>query len=482
MSRVRYVCLSDLHAGSQYSLLTHWDPEAGRVQPAQTSPTLGAFAAALRAFLPRVSAPTPTLILLGDALDMAFSRLANTMMVFQRCIGALFPQDGPELFSKEVVFLPGNHDHSLWQAIKEQIQLAAVRENADGYETEFPLVTDLFAPPTHCSPLLTGLFRSMPHLASAEVRVAYPNWGLKGQSSTVILHHGHFVEGMYRAMSYIRRRLSGSDTPMTIERLEAENGGWIDFGWSTLGAGRLMSPDVVTLHSVMQSGRGADDFLGRIAEALAGGICARIPLGGEPKVKNSAVMLCKAILDATIGQGAELERLSYLDVLSPAGLEGLRWYLDEPLRRQIAAEPAEPLTFIFGHTHKPFEDEIVAASYSEPVRVFNSGGWMLDEPRLDTVQGASMILIDEDLNVAALRLFDCPVNGVATPVSVHGTGRHSDLGNPLLAPLRAALESTRGYWQTFSETAARELELRSRVMLEDVYWADQSAAHGRGLL
>lgn len=481
MSRVRYVCLSDLHAGSQYSLLTHWDPEAGRVRPLQTSPTLSAFAAALRAFLPRVSAPAPTLILLGDALDMAFSRLANTMMVFQRCIGALFPQDGPELFSKEVVFLPGNHDHSLWQPIKEQIQLAAVREKGEGYEAGYPPVTDLFAQPTHCSPLLTGLFRSMPHLASAEVRVAYPNWGLKGQSSAVILHHGHFVEGTYRAMSSIRRRLSGRNDPMTVERLEAENGSWIDFGWSTLGAAGL-APDVVTLYSVMQSGRGADDFLGRIAEALARGVCARIPLGGEPKVKNSAVMLSKAILDATIGQSAELERLSYLDLLSPAGLEGLRWYLDEPLRQQIATERAPPLTFIFGHTHKPFEDEIVATSYSEPVRVFNSGGWVLDEPRLDTVQGASMILIDEDLNVAALRLFNCPVNGVATPVSVHGTGRYSDIGNPLLAPLRAALESTRDHWQTFSETAARELELRSRVMLEDVYRADRSAAHGMRLL
>jgi hypothetical protein len=386
------------------------------------------------------------------------------------------------LFPKEVVFLPGNHDHSLWQSVKEQVELQTLRATGDGYEPGFSPVTDLFAQPTHRSWLLTDLFRSVPHLASAEVRVAYPNWGLKGQSSTVILHHGHFIERTYRAISSIRRRLSGRNDPMTVERLEAENGGWIDFGWSTLGAARAMGRDVETLYSVMQSSRGADDFLSRLAEALARSICARIPLGGEPKVKKSAAMLTKALLHATIGQNAELERLSYLDVLSPAGLEGLRWYLDEPLRQQIATERASPLTFIFGHTHKPFEDEIVAASYPEPVRVFNSGGWVLDEPRLDTVQGASMILIDEDLNVAALRLFNCPVNGVATPVSVHGTGRHSDLGNPLLAPLRAALESTRDHWQIFSETAARELELRSRVMLEDVYRANQKAAHGKGFL
>ena len=124
----------------------------------------------------------------------------------------------------------------------------------------------------------------------------------------------------------------------------------------------------------------------------------------------------------------------------------------------------------------------MATNYPEPVRVFNSGGWVLDEPRLDTVQGASMVLIDEDLNVAALRLFGCPVNGVPTPVGVHGTGRFSDLGNPLLAPLQRALESTREHWQTFSETAARELELRGRIMLDDVYRADQKAAGGGRLL
>jgi hypothetical protein len=482
MSRVRHVCLSDFHAGSKYSLLTHVDPETGKVQPLRGSPTLSAFSAALRAFLPQVCTTVPTLILLGDVLDMAFSRMATTMMAFQRCIEALFPSDGPELFSKEIIFLPGNHDHALWHSIRERLQLAVLQAEGDTHEARFSPVTDLFARPTHRSQLLTGLCRSLPHLASAEVRVAYPNWGLKGERSTVILHHGHFVEATYRVISSIRRYLSGTHEPMTVERLEAENGSWIDFGWSTLGASGAMGRDISTLYAVMQSGRGAEDFLARLADKLAQGACARIPFGAEPKVRNSVVMLSRALLDATVGQSAELERLSYLDALSPGGVQGLRWYLDEPLFQQLGAELASPLTFIFGHTHKPFEDELVATNYPEPVRVFNSGGWVLDEPRLDTVQGASMMLIDEDLNVAALRLFGCPVNGLPTAVSVHGTGRYSDIGNPLLAPLQRALDNTREHWQTFSKTAARELELRGRIMLDDVYRADQKAAGGGRLL
>jgi len=480
MSRVRYVCLSDFHAGSKYSLLTHLDPETGKVQASEVSPALSTFAAALRAFLPQVCETAPRLILLGDILDMAFSRMATTTMVFRRCMEALFPGDGQELFSKNIVFLPGNHDHALWQSVRERLQLDLLAAE-DAYEARFSPVTELFGEPPHCSSLLTQLCRSIPHLGSAEVRVAYPNWGIKGPNSTVLLHHGHFIEDTYRAISSIRHYLSGSSEPTTVEQLEAENGSWIDFGWSTLGAAGAMGHDIATLHSVMLSGRGAEDFLARLARLLAQGVCARIPFGAEPKVRNSMVMLSRALLDATVGQSAELERLSYLDVLSPAGLQGLRWYLNEPLRRQIATELTSPVTFIFGHTHKPFEDEIDAENYSEPVRVFNTGGWVLDEPRLDTVQGASMILIDEDLNVAALRLFGCPVNGEATPVGVHGTGRYSDLGNPLIEPLRRALRNTHELWQTFSETAARELELRSRAMLRDVHRADRRAADGRRL-
>jgi hypothetical protein len=66
-------------------------------------------------------------------------------------------------------------------------------------------------------------------------------------------------------MSSIRQYLGGIHEPMTVERLEAENGSWIDFSWSTLGASGAMVHDITTLYSVMRSGRGAEDFLTRAA-------------------------------------------------------------------------------------------------------------------------------------------------------------------------------------------------------------------------
>jgi hypothetical protein len=66
-------------------------------------------------------------------------------------------------------------------------------------------------------------------------------------------------------MSSIRQYLGGIHEPMTVERLEAENGSWINFSWSTLGTSGAMVHDITTLYSVMRSGRGAEDFLTRTA-------------------------------------------------------------------------------------------------------------------------------------------------------------------------------------------------------------------------
>jgi UDP-2,3-diacylglucosamine pyrophosphatase LpxH len=493
MARVTHVCLSDFHAGSRYSLLTHLDP-SGRPLPHDKSPTLKALSAALQSFLPQVSdAEPPTLILLGDILDMAISRRSTAMQAFQRCIEALFPADGRQLFSKRIIFLPGNHDHILWQPISARVDLALDVARGRRSQSSLPPISPVFeaAENLHRSRLLTDLCQDLPGMQSAEVVAAYPNWGLKGSNSTVVLHHGHFIEEAYRLITLMRRKLRPTDKPVTVAELEVENGSWIDFGWSTLGAAGGIGHKLGSLHSIMQSERGSEDFLGRLSSLLSRGISARIPFGSEPKVQNSVTMTTKAAVNTTLGQMMELERLSFLDVLSRNGLKGLRWYLEEPLATQIKDERLaqrvenireQPLTFIFGHTHKPFEDEIVAANYREPVRVFNTGGWVLDEPRLDTVQGASMVLIDEHRNVAALRLFGCPANGVAAPVEVRGTGRFSDMENPLIGQLQGRLESSLGQWQEFTRTAAAELEVRRRVIAEDVVGSEQLAPDGTRLL
>jgi hypothetical protein len=131
------------------------------------------------------------LILLGDALDLAFSRAATTMMVFQRCIEALFPRDGPELFSKEVVFLPGNPP---WSGIRKGAGRNQTTGNGHGYDSSHP--SQISSRPTHARGSATCFpFRAA---SGAEVCVA-AQWGLQAKPTVILLrpstsgrdHRGH---------------------------------------------------------------------------------------------------------------------------------------------------------------------------------------------------------------------------------------------------------------------------------------------------
>ena len=70
------------------------------------------------------------------------------------------------------------------------------------------------------------------------------------------------------------------------------------------------------------------------------------------------------------------------------------------MRRQLEHEfgdVPDQLVFVFGHTHKPFERIISSAASREPVEVLNTGGWVVDSVADDSVQGASVVLLDERL-------------------------------------------------------------------------------------
>jgi hypothetical protein len=83
------------------------------------------------------------------------------------------------------------------------------------------------------------------------------------------------------------------------------------------------------------------------------------------------------------------------------------------LRRDQPNHPTEDsklprqLKFVFGHTHKPFiGSEMVPSFGAIPVRIFNTGGWVVDTLKADHRHGANLVLVDDDLEVACVRLYN----------------------------------------------------------------------------
>jgi predicted phosphodiesterase len=465
---IRHVVLSDLHLGARDSLLTHVH---GSGQIAEDpSEVLAAFANGMRETL--ANQDKPQLVLLGDALDLGLSPFGDVSKSFLQLLDAFFPADGPEIFDREIIYVAGNHDHHLWRMAQDHGFVVALGKGE--IPTDLEAVTNIFGTPSHRCRLMESLIEHRPHLAGATVRIAYPNWGISDQQTgrAVVMHHGHYLDGMYRALSNMRAFLgNGQPLPATMRQLEQENGPWIDFLWSDLGSAGDIGDEAGTLYEVMLSAGASHDFAESISRRITGGLHTKLGINPKMPLKYGVTLdnLIRAAVDLTAGRAAERQRYGYSHVLGDAEVEDLGWYLGSPLasemRQELDAMPRE-LSFIFGHTHKPFQDELLVDGYKLPVGVFNTGGWVLDEPTLMPVQGCAAMLVSDDLEVASLRLFNDPTDGTMAPVRVEGSGRE----NRLVDKSGEAVERASAHWAEFSGIVhariQEEANKRVRQMLE----------------
>jgi hypothetical protein len=326
------------------------------------------------------------------------------------------------------------------------------------------------------------------HLSEARVRVAYPNLGLidAERARCVVLHHGHYIDATYRVMSSINSAFRGGDgRPETVARIEAENGAWVDFLFSDLGSAGMVGKDIDTLYGMLRDAAASHQFSQQLSDALLAKLASSfriggdttIPLGSVAKTKTplgiTVANVLKALVDVTVLRGAESERDSYASVMTADGVSDLRWYVGGPVRRQIGEagklRAAHDMSFVFGHTHKPFQDQLAVEGFRQPVAVYNTGGWVMDQPTMTPAQGAAAILIDDQLNLGSLRLFNDAQNGKMTPVHAAGVGGFRDADNPLLENLDAALGHTRPLWDEFTATALGATELHASVLLAEFF-------------
>lgn len=465
---IAQIVLSDLHLGARDSLLTHVNAASEIIDG--PSKVLSAFAEGLKATLREDE--KPQLVLLGDALDLGLSPFGDVSNSFLQLLDAFFPKDGRELFSREIVYVAGNHDHHLWRMAQDHCFVTEVMDGKIPGDLEH--ITTITGTPKHRCRMMESLIAHRPHLAGASVRIAYPNWGLADKDSgrAVVMHHGHYLDGMYRALSNLRGFLeNGEARPATMHQLEAENGPWIDFLWSDLGSAGEVGGDAGSLYATMLSAGASHDFAESMARRITGGLNSKLGINPKMQLKYgiSIENLIHAGVDLTAGRAAERQRDGYGHVLGEAEIEDIGWYLSTPMAAQLRDElgdlPRE-LNFVFGHTHKPFQDELRVDGYELPVGVFNTGGWVLDEPTLMPVQGCAAMLVSDDLEVASLRLFNDPTDDTMAPVRVEGSGRVSRLADEAGDAVARAADVWADFSQIVHGRIQHEADVKVRAMLD----------------
>ncbi|MEM1052403.1 MAG: metallophosphoesterase [Pseudomonadota bacterium] len=474
---IAHVVLSDIHLGARDSIMTHVDANDEIAEG--PSPVLASFA---NAFGETFKGHKPQLILLGDALDLGLSPFGDVSKSFLHLLDALYPVGGPDLFAREIIYLAGNHDHHLWRMAQDNGFLDAVE--AGEIPEDLASTSCIFGTPSRRCRLMESLLRHRPHLADATVKIAYPNWGIadKALNRAVVLHHGHYLDGMYRALSNMRGFLQETDPrPDTIAQLEQENGPWIDFLWSDLGSAGDVGDEVGTLYATMLSAGASHDFAESLSRRIMGGLHSKLGINPKMELKYGITLdnLIRAGVDLTAGRAAERQRDGHGHVLGEDEIDDLCWYLSKPIALEMAQELGEiprEVNFVFGHTHKPFQDELKVDGFELPVGVFNTGGWVLDEPTLMPVQGCAAMLISDELEVASLRLFNDPTDGHMAPVRVEGSGRLCKF----VEETSEAVTGASHHWAEFSDIVHRriieEADKRTAKLLENSENAYREAA------
>ena len=469
MSDIRYVCLSDLHLGADNSILTSIKPNSIETDPMLTSPVLSQLVACLRELITQnESKEKPTLILNGDILELALAETNVAAMVFERFIELIFPRAGEALFDKNILYIPGNHDHHIWENGRETQYVEFISSIPAGTALEIPWHTTKIRPPNLVRGyFLTDLIQRYPHLKDAVISILYPNFALlstDGQKS-IIFSHGHYVESIYSLMSTLNTLLfPNRQEPKVIYDLEAENFAWIDFFWSTMGRSGDVGTDIGLLYDKLQDEKQVDRLLGNLSHGLVEKYHQpRLLEGVEAKV-------LQWFLGLTIGNIGIQERRQTGELLSPDAQHGLQWYLEGPLREQLLIEDQQHIletdsTFIFGHTHKPFSQDMNFSGFNPWMKVYNSGGWVVDSVKPSPIHGGAVILIDEALHVTSLRMYNEAASVEEYFIRVEESTHPGAAGsNPFYERVNTLVKPSNEPWKSFTEAVAGAVAIHAKVL------------------
>jgi hypothetical protein len=409
----------------------------------------------------------PTLILAGDVLDLALSPDEVAATVFGGFAREALSGEHP-VFDPIVYYLPGNHDHHLWETTRENQYVDYVDALAPDQPLVTPWHTTWLEPaavfPETRSALLTGLARRQPGCEGVEVRVSYPNLALRAAEGDrcIVVSHGHFTEPMYTLMSqlkdilYPEQRFARFDD---IDRWEEENFAWIDFLWSTLGRSGEVGSDVGLIYADLTSPSDLDVLASRLSTAL-------LARGNGPKALRPVEhWVLNAIFRREVSHVIRSERGTPTVALTPKGRQGLLSYLEGPLLVQMMREwgrVPDDVTFVYGHTHKPYLDRCSVSGFPQPVAIVNTGGWVVDTVMPAPVQAGVALLVNDELESAALELYRQTVGTGGTPVRLltappgeEASAWHDELADridPLAAP-----------WASLSIAAAQLASQRHRL-------------------
>ena len=462
---VRYIVLSDLHLGAENSILTSLQPGTTLADSQRASPVLTSLVECLRHIVAaNEGGELPTMIASGDLVELALASPALSLPVVAQFAAALAA--GEPVVRDEAIFVPGNHDHHLWEMSRERtaaefLQAGTPREQEPAsWHTSSMFLSQ---PPHYGAPLLEDAVHYLRDTERAQVRVVYPDLALTSPDGqrAVFVTHGHYMEPVGTLFSAMARLADPSAPPLdNVDLIERENWAWVDFFWGSMGRSTRTGALIEKLYDSMQDPRAVQAMLGGLALSVTqhqNPMLARLEGWGIRRVVGRVVT----------NKLHERERNKTDEVLGEGSRRGLAAYftaMRNTFERQWERPLPADVTMVVGHTHKPFSQW-----WDEPawpaggMRVFNTGGWVVDHAVAQPLQGGAVILVSDDLDVVSLRIYQQE----STPSSwgiVVETVKPTAGGESFAERIRSIVKPGTEPWSTFAAALDELVSERREAM------------------
>jgi len=461
---IKYVVLSDVHLGAENSILTQLEAGTTTADTHVPSPALLALADCLAVLAGGGDGDRPTLIAAGDLIDLALATSERAFPVFGQFVKALADREDPP-FADEMIFLPGNHDHTIWAFTRErwlEDQVAATHQLTalHGGRRTGPMLLE--REPDVESTLLTALMRRWSGRPQARMRVLYPDLALCSEdgSRSVLVTHGHYIDSVSMVMSGLLRLFAPQvPKPSDVETMERENWPWVDFFFSSMTRSGKPGALVESIYDALQDPKaleGLVDLVARNISADAGGIKG-----------DTERWVIRSVVGRVLEKFAcERDRANLTELLGDGSKAALQTYVSALRERLVADTGSLPgqASLIIGHTHKPFSqwwpDETWPAG---GLAVVNTGGWVVDHFAPQPLQGGAVALVSEDLDVVLLRMYQQVDDPSAWRIAVEAVAEQPGAAG-FAERVRGLIDAAAPPWSTFSEAAAALVAERRREM------------------
>lgn len=300
-----------------------------------------------------------------------------------------------------------------------------------------------------------------------KIQVSYPNLAIPSEDNTrcAIIHHGHFTESPYYLMSQLNTLLTGK-YPDNIDTLEKENFAWIDFFWSVLGRSGAPGDTVGNIYKHIKNPHQIDGLFDRISVNLAKK-CDVACLPGTRIEEMAIRQFFKTGTPFIVSLLGERNRRDTIpkgdDLMSDDVKGGLNQFLrlSWPLMKNDLPQCIKDITLVYGHTHKPLEGMVdldkIETGINKSIVVYNTGGWVVDQTEIHKDFGASIVLMDSNLNLVSLQVYR---EGGLDNILIKSTNYHTEF----YRHIRDKIESSPNCWRELVNSVNEEYETKVKSL------------------